>query len=195
LSPLRLIVVSATAEGLDWSRIDPDGFCNDGLFQIWNRKKQSMASLGNQSVIAVDRMHRTVIGLCHADVSFGPGALQLFTSAAMDGNVVGIVGVDLQRTYRWSKDNPGPVSTLDSCSVFFRRDLGLRFDEQTFDGFHCHVEDLCLQAQARGIPILVPPAQAWHVGQSTNNPAWQADYAKYRARLAMKWRGVRFETT
>ena len=44
--------------------------------------------------------------------------------------------------------------------MFFRRDSGLWFDAVNFDGFHMHVEDLCMQAHAKGIPVLVPPASA-----------------------------------
>lgn len=192
--PLSLVVVASNRSSYFGWDVDP--FPPLSELTLWTNDLQGrpypLSKIGN---LILDRQVGTVIGICHADTSFGPGALETFAEAALDGSVVGIVGVDLQRVYHWSKDNPGQVSTLDSCSVFFRRDLGLRFDEQTFDGLHCHVEDLCLQAQAKRIPVIVPAAQASHIGQSTDNPQWQGDYAKYRARLAMKWRGVRFETT
>ena len=115
--------------------------------------------------LALDLCQSDVFGLCHCDVAFGDGALEAFTVAAMSGAVCGIVGIDLKGMYHCSYNDgrddwwagaltaggPGRVSTLDSMAVFFRKDLGLRFDEKTFDGFHCHVEDLCLQAAARGI--------------------------------------------
>jgi metal-sulfur cluster biosynthetic enzyme len=78
--------------------------------------------------------------------------------------------------------------------VFFRRDIGLRFDESTFTSFHCHVEDLCMQAKQRGMPVIVPFADATHASEMPS-PAWRADYMTYRARLASKWRGFRFVTT
>ena len=95
----------------------------------------------------------------------------------------------MPRRVRW------PVSCLDGCSVFFHRDLGLRFDEATFDGFHCHVEDLCLQAHARGIPVVVPSLKADHVGRNKDMVTWMADYRKYKERLTEKWKGIVFATT
>jgi hypothetical protein len=151
---------------------------------------------------------RPVFGLCHADAVFGPGALEAFTAEAMRGAVCGIVGVDLAGVYhcsynsdrdRWWKGDqrigePGQVSTLDCMAVFFRKDLGISFDEEEFDSFHCHVEDLCLQAHARGIPVTVPAADAHHRNH-TQAPEFLADYRKYRARLAEKWKGTEFRTT
>jgi hypothetical protein len=89
---------------------------------------------------------------------------------------------------------PGEVSTLDGMAVFFRRDLGLRFDEETFTGYHCHVEDLCLQAHSRGIPVTVPAADAHHRNH-IQSQAFLADYRRYRAKLAAKWAGTEFRTT
>jgi GT2 family glycosyltransferase len=89
---------------------------------------------------------------------------------------------------------PGEVSTLDGMAVFFRRDLGLRFDEETFTGYHCHVEDLCLQAHSRGIPVTVPAADAHHRNH-IQSQAFLADYRRYRAKLAAKWAGTEVRTT
>jgi hypothetical protein len=88
-----------------------------------------------------------------------------------------------------------PVSTLDSSCIFFRTDLGLRFDAATFDGFHCHGEDICLQAQSRGIPVFVPAANAWHACADTNGPDWGKERDVYYRRLKAKWPGLDFVTT
>jgi hypothetical protein len=214
MTTVLVLVVAATVE-------EQKGFfaqhaCRPDVICIWNRSGRGLASTGN--AMLVDAMEiedirsppPTIFGLCHADVILRPGALDAFYDCAADGNVCGIVGRDLGGRYRWCGEhedgkrglalgNPGPVSTLDSCSVFFRTNLGLRFDEKTFDGFHCHVEDLCLQAQAKGIPVVVPAANASHplVTRHTgeDRKRWEADYRKYRQRLAEKWAGVRFETT
>jgi hypothetical protein len=175
------------------------------IARLANTDGESLASIGNRFL---DAAWTPVFGLLHADVHLGSGALEIFTAVALQGFVTGIVGIDLDRHYRWChgkelqvlpngaiEDVPGPVSTLDSCAVFFRRESGLRFDERLFDGFHCHVEDLCLQAQARGIPVMVPPAEATHAALSTLDLDWQAQYKVYRRRLDLKWRGVKFETT
>lgn len=84
---------------------------------------------------------------------------------------------------------PCRVSTLDSSCIFFSTNLGLRFDEQTFDGFHLHGEDICLQAHAKGIPVLVPSANAWHACADTNGPGWGAERDRYKVKLDAKWKG------
>lgn len=84
---------------------------------------------------------------------------------------------------------PCPVSTLDSSCIFFPTNLGLRFDEQTFDGFHLHGEDICLQAHAKGIPVVVPAANAWHACPDVNGPDWGKERDKYKVKLDAKWKG------
>ena len=188
--PLHLVIVAASEAELAAFRL-PDVHIA-GLSLLTNPQRTPLAEIGNRFL---GRSPGEVLGLCHADTSFGPGALEAFTDAALAGAIAGIVGIDCDRTYRWSKDNPGPVETLDSCSVFLRRDLGLRFDAQTFGGMHCHVEDLCLQALKAGIQVMVPPALADHVGGRTFLQEWQAEYRVYRDKLSEKWAGVAFQTT
>lgn len=163
--------------------------------------------LGGYAAIAnpfLDTCSEDVVGVVHADTSFADGALRVFAHSALDagGRVVGIVGrahprghaTDRLESYVWCHAGGGSVSTLDSCSVFMPRAMKLRFDGETFDDFHCVVEDLCLQADARGIASFVPAAVASHVG-SGGAGDWRSDYRKYRARLGAKWRGRKFYTT
>jgi hypothetical protein len=130
-----------------------------------------------------------VFGMVHADTTFHPSALESFWRTARLGAVCGMVGIDTKKRYHWSKDirSIQPVETLDCCSVFFRKDSGLRFDAKTFDGFHCYVEDLCMQAHAKKIPVVVPPAQAAHAEDSTNDSVWRGDYFRYKDKLLAKW--------
>lgn len=134
-----------------------------------------------------------VVAVVHADTSFAPGAIGVFAQTAIDNDcLTGIVGrakahpgaADMG--YTWCTSAGGYVSTLDSCSVFFRRSLGLRFDGRTFDDFHCVVEDLCLQARLRGIRSLVPKAEAGHIGTATE-PTWNDNFWRYRKRLLDKY--------
>ena len=146
-----------------------------------------------------------VVGACHADTTFAPGALSIFARAAAAGAVVGLVGrAEGEHAngqgYIWSRDitEETPVSCLDGCSIFLRRNSGLRFDEETFSGWHCNTEDLCLQAHERGIPVVVPPADAYHHSSSTGsylNPEWQAMYWATREKLVAKWAHRKFNTT
>jgi hypothetical protein len=153
---------------------------------VSNEAGLSISTLGNHYL---EHARRPVLGILHADSSLGPGACDAFALAASAGAVVGIVGRDIARRYVWCTQGGGPVETLDCCSVFLRRDLGLAFDEINFDGFHCYVEDLCMQAHARGIPVSVPVAAASHRGNpnAPDRERFMADYARYKRRLIDKW--------
>ncbi len=187
---------------------------------VQNQPPCSLSEMGNRYLNQYMEVYRSqVFAMIHADTYFDGWArcdhhglpvddavkpdLQILYECAMRGNVCGIVGADMSPQRWWwghqvrrttARVAIRLVSTLDSCAVFFRRDLGLRFDE-TFAGFHCHVEDLCLQAHQRGIPVLVPAVRATHVGESTGKPEWQAEYARWRKVLAEKWEGTEFVTT
>jgi Glycosyltransferase like family len=185
-----LVVVAKNADEVDSFNPAPDSRVEIKYFV--NVCNLPVAAIGNQHLSGCTR---EVFGMCHVDCSFGEGALWAFVEAAGQGQVCGISGKSMDWTVRWSHSNPGPVSTLDCCAVFFRANSELRFDASTFDGFHCYVEDVCLQAQARGIPVIVPEANAGHRGERTGQKEWQADYERYRGKLSSKWEGVTFRTT
>lgn len=151
-----------------------------------------LGAIGNQML---DRSRCDVVAIVHADTGFGPGALAALTQ---EDRVTGIVGRALDGRYVWSKDiqEQTPVSTLDSCSVFIPRALGLRFDAERFNSFHCCVEDLCLTAESHGVEVSVPVAVASHIGKSHGDPQWRDAHYRCRAMLAAKWRGLlTFKTT
>lgn len=175
--------------------------------------KTKDARFGGLSEIANRVANRTrcqVVGFVHADTTFGEGALSQFAAAAHGGpngerQVVGLVGITLAREYVWSKAVPPgtqrAVSTLDGCSVFFPTSLiadgSLAFDER-FKSFHCGVEDFCLAAAERRIPVAVPSASADHYSEARgtfSQPDWQAAYWKDRRVLGDKWSTTKFETT
>jgi hypothetical protein len=199
MANLTLVYVAKDQAGLDafdlthMTGAEVIGWANDAGLALSRICNEMLARLRRS-----DRCNSPVFGFCHADAVFGPGALDAFVAEAMRGAVCGIVGIDLAGLYRCSfesrRDGPGEVSTLDGMAVFFRRDLGLRFDAETFDGYHCHVEDLCLQAHSRGIPVTVPAADAHHRNH-IQSQAFLADYRRYRAKLAEKWKGTEFRTT
>jgi hypothetical protein len=206
ITTTEVLVVAANEADLDKFRARHD----DPRFTLMvNQPTKSLAKIGNE-LIALSKAD--VVGLIHADCVLGPGAIDQFTMAASAGALCGIVGRDLQGRYRWSgrhpdelvpggwaPGSPGLVSTLDCCSVFMPRNLTIRFDEATFNGFHCHVEDLCLQARQRGIMVIVPAAQAEHPVHPDlahdGYASWILQYQFYRQKLSNKWRSVRFMTT
>lgn len=143
----------------------------------------------------------TVCGVVHADTIFSPGGLEALASAALGGKVCGMVGAMLGRSPSeknvWGNaiDREIEVSTVDGCSIFFKADAPVEFDEERFPTWHCVNEDFCLSASKAGLAVAVVPALATHRGESTFLPAWQEEYWKYRRILDEKWAGTVFETT
>jgi hypothetical protein len=182
---LRLVIVARKGE----SRNPADVLFKIPSFVnvIWheNAELYSMAAIGNHYLQDCP----DVFGIVHADTTFHHYAIDTFWRVARLGYVTGMVGIDRHKGYIWSKAIPSItfVETLDCCSVFFRADMGLRFDDKTFDGFHCYVEDLCMQAHARKIPVVVPPAEASHHEDSTNDSVWRGEYFRYKDKLLAKW--------
>jgi hypothetical protein len=174
------------------------------LFRYLNTSAHPLAAVANHYLdLKWNGPH--IFGLVHADMTFGPGSIEALCNAAESCAIVGACGraldpwpappAGINPGYHWSKWNPGVVSTLYSSCVFFRTDLGLRFDEETFDGFHLHVEDLCIQASQKGYPVLVPKADAVHSSPDKNGTPWYTDRDRYLRKLIAKWPGVRFCTT
>jgi hypothetical protein len=144
-----------------------------------------------------------VCGVIHADTIFQPGDFPAFVRTAMADKVCGIVGASdgpedrsPEQKIVWGKnlEREAPVSTLDCCSIFFRTDIPVEFDER-FSTWHCVNEDFCLSAAEVGFEVVVPPVRSIHRGGRTFHPAWQAEYHKYRRVLNDKWAGTSFKTT
>lgn len=161
---------------------------------------RGQANIANQFAA---RAFYDVVGLVHSDCLFGEKDLVTLSEAARKKKVSGVVGAkllegneDWPAKFIWGNaiSEETKVSTLDGCSVFFRKDIPIHFDE-TFTSFHLVVEDFCISAQRLGIPVVVPVTNAKHVGQSTHKPEWQREYARWKEVLTRKWARVRFETT
>lgn len=164
------------------------------LFPIANPRK----SLGGYASIAntfIDTVTTEVVGIVHADTTFAPRALHRLVEKAAEGFVTGLVGAQFEIGEVWGKNGGGPVSTLDSCSVFFPRTSNLRFDEVTFDDFHLCVEDLCMQAKTMGISSYVPAVYADHIGCIDRPANWMSNYEHYHRLFCEKWTGHTFIKT
>ena len=66
------------------------------------------------------------------------------------------------------RDVPAKVSTLDELLLVVPRDTPLRFDATL--GFHFYGADICLQAEARGLPVVVLDAVCHHNTQTVVLP-------------------------
>jgi hypothetical protein len=186
---LTLLVIGRNETTLQ--SFDRENIGDSDLVLVSNLRQEPLSKIANRYLLN----SRDIFGLCHADAWFGSGSLEIFTKIAMEGKVCGIVGKGLDMVYYQCDKNPGEVSTLDGCSIFFPTKSKLKFDELLFDGFHCHVEDLCLQAKKIGMEVIVPPANASHGSSEVKGKGWLQDYWRYRGLLGKKWSGVKFATT
>jgi hypothetical protein len=108
----------------------------------------------------------------------------------------------MQGLFAWSdrRRQPREVSTLDSCVILIDRRHGLRFDEATFNTFHCVVEDYCMQARSHGLKSYVAPGiTVAHFGSTAwetpgKYESWTAEFREYLWRLEGKWPGQAFCT-
>lgn len=160
-----------------------------------NRLTTNLASLYN-ILLRIDGP--ALRAFVHPDVSFGPDLVDRLTSAVAEleaaaarWGAIGIVGRAWEGDYVWCHEleAPAPVCTLDSCFLLTRTDLGLGFDAERFDQFHCFVEDYCLQCHAEGLGVWVVPATATHASATYSRlgSRW-GGYDRYRRRLDRKWR-------
>jgi hypothetical protein len=188
---LTLLAIGKSETSL--GRFDLANIGDAELVLIANTKNEPLSTIANRHL----SQSRDVFGLCHANAWFGPGSLEIFIKTAMEGKVCGIVGRAIDGVYHWCHTNPGTVSTLDGCSIFLPVSCKLRFDDVLFNGFHCHVEDMCLQARKSGMETIVPEANATHLDSDPNehDENWGQDYWRYRALLGNKWKGTPFFTT
>ncbi len=197
---IAVLVIGKSDEEIAWFKEQSPHVEEEARFVYVSnpgRRHGATAAIANPFI---DSATEDVVAVIHADTTFAPGSLKKFASMASEGPyLVGIVGRREQTPgepfsgYVWCNDGGGEVSTLDSSSVFFRRDLGLRFDGVTFPDFHCVVEDLCLQARAKGVRSVVGDAKASHLGSATE-PTWNAEFYKYRDRLLQKYPGQQIFT-
>lgn len=201
MSTLCLTVVGASQDKLAAFPLDKIRREVDELVLVCNAGNV-FGGYGTIANRVLDRTTCDVFGICHADTLYEPGAMTSFRDSALRSQVVGLVGKTMGNAYIWAKEVQvdTPVSTLDACSIFFETKKGLRFDDATFDTFHCCVEDVCLDATRRGIPIVVPPAPgAHHVGDMyySGDPTrnWLGEFRTYEAKLREKYAGMDFRIT
>jgi hypothetical protein len=165
------------------------------LSNVGNELGMNLARLYN----VLKRVHGPPLRVfAHPDVTFEGDLVQRLLAAiaqlearGASWGALGIVGRAWEGEYVWCNEleEPAPVSTLDSCFLATRTNLGLDFDDDRFDELHCFVEDYCLQCHAAELGVWVLPATATHedVTFSRMGSRW-GSYDRYRKRLDRKWR-------
>ena len=145
--------------------------------------------------------------MCHEDVSFSEDLFDCIKETIdlnPDFNFFGFVGSNKNETIKCNTKKSKDITTCDSCFIVIDLEKGIpAFDESTFDDFHLHVEDLCMQLGGRGKTILCNylekndyelldqnKCKKWiYHGSSTYSKlgsSW-GKYDEYKNRLNKKW--------
>jgi hypothetical protein len=154
-----------------------------------------LARLYNEVLDATDQ--RFVV-FTHPDVEFSPDLLATVPASSIVGGV-GVVEAKRRfwsrsraRRYVWAGEVEADteVACFDSCFLVADRQLGLRFDEELFDGLHLCVADYCYQARSVGAKCVVPAATHFeHHSNTVRTEGYRwGNYPEYRDRLERKWR-------
>jgi len=118
------------------------------------------------------------------------GALYLSNDASELGPGIkkGTTIADLNRK-RWGRFKE--VQTLDECAMFCRADLGIKYDEKTFDHYHWYGADICIQALSKGYKNYAIDADCEHLSDGQINLAKEEhakSYIHHGSRLFKKWK-------
>jgi len=125
----------------------------------------------------------------HQDVSGDFGRFFEWIGNIRDG-VFGIVGRTLLNNV-WGKDLEKPVEvlTIDECCIGFFRGHEFRFDTKLI--WSCYSQDICFQAERKGIKRFVVPSNLTHSGDGKRiQSVYQQDWAY----LNRKWDFPRWRT-
>ncbi len=97
--------------------------------------------------------------IVHPDVRFPPdfairvaAAIEDLDERGVAWGALGAVGRSWEGGYVWGHeiDEPRVVCAVDACCIVVDTRQDVSFDERTFDGFHCHVEDTACSATRQG---------------------------------------------
>lgn len=150
-----------------------------------------------------------IVVLCHQDVIFYQGWIDMLFDRIREielqnkkWGVLGTAGITLKDdTYgvvhnikgsiEWQSTKRvrfGEVQTVDEHCMIIKKSNGLRFDSDTFNGWHMYGPDLCLLAASRGMKnygILCPLV---HDSSSGSLISGRNEFMRLLNALAKKWR-------
>lgn len=172
------------------------------------KNKYSAASALN---IGINKAQSNIIIACHQDLIFYRDWINTLFERIdevekinKDWGLLGTAGItkkedaigrvyDLKGRCQWEgrKDlNIFETQSLDEHCVIFRKDSGLRFDEETFDGFHFYSIDLCFQAIYEGFKNYGITCPLAHISGSSSMLTGKEVYMKYLKAVREKWEGI-----
>jgi len=145
---------------------------------------------------AVKEARSDIVIFSHPDVEFSQDGLSNVVETIRQHSVgaVGLVGVTGPQKQVWSSSMRGTteVQTLDSCFIAIDRRKPFRFDHDTFDELHLHVEDFCCLVRSAGLRCVVVDSKKFNHHSET----WKVrgcnwgKYPTYREKLRTKWGDV-----
>lgn len=182
----------------------------NGTFEVLSTSDEACPAKNYNELI--DKSKSNILILTHQDVSFSSDLLeriQLTIDSVKDWGVLAMVGAAENGVCVWSRMHDSfEISSSDCCFIVINKEHGVRFDEETFDDFHCYVEDYCAQVREKtglptrtiltfateASPYAVEPYPTWlsHHSVTVNKrgPAW-GKYWEYRKKLEDKWPGIK----
>ncbi|MBP9014838.1 MAG: methyltransferase domain-containing protein [Smithella sp.] len=160
------------------------------LIAIFNSNNQySIPQALNEGIL---KATGTILVCYHQDVEFPAdwistlwNQIAIVKRLSYKWGVLGTFGIDtngvpaghiIDRGIRCkSGDLPCRVQSLDECCLIFRKDSGLRFDEQ-LGGYHLYGADICLTAQTQGFDNYAIDACLHHraAGNKLNESFYQS---------------------
>ena len=155
--------------------------------------------------LGVDKAKSNIIVTCHQDVIFDSD----FTIRLMekinhypDFGTLGVAGITADEKtaggvrflsdYKFAIYPEAEAVTNDELCLIFRKDSGMKFDEELFDGFHFYGADLCLQAIARGLKNYAVDCGLIHlsIDGAGNVDELKKNYFPLLIKLREKWKHV-----
>lgn len=152
--------------------------------------------------------------LTHSDVSFPPNLLECIEKTielVPDFGVLGMVGVDYNREYKWSNKNKlYEVDTLDCCFIVLNTNNNIKFDDINFNEYHLYVEDICAQSNrihnkknytllidsgeilvTKYVNEFIPTKLMHHSATLSRRGAEWGNYLAYKNILINKWGNIK----
>lgn len=136
----------------------------------------------------IDLLYKRIASIEESDKNWGV----IGTAGITDrkDNTIGVVH-NVAGTPQWQqtiKADTWPVQTVDEHCMIIRKNSGLVFDEQRFNGFHCYGPDICLNALSKKMKnygILCPII---HESSSGSLVSGKKEFMRLLQALADKWR-------
>jgi hypothetical protein len=184
-----------------------------GCFDIIKKSDSNFPAYNYNEIIKESKTPYII--LTHQDVTFSPDLL-LITEKTIeylndDFGALGMVGVDVNGSYRWSSSNKlYEVDTLDCCFIVVKKENVVRFDEENFGDYHLYVEDYCAQLNRKInkkiYTIFITSSESNNLGHyndykgsflnhhsvtlSVRGTFW-GRYNEFRTILEKKWPGIK----